>query len=1017
MIGLLPWMMAAQSQPEPEPLEAFPIACLSGVTDPTTLPILEVQVNVHFIGATGNNFVPGTQQENGQAQISTGWNGNYAAIEMVKRANLIMSNLTPNPIGLSDFLGDSRVRFKLYTEESNTNDLHGGIWYWETDPPVATLPYGDKVLHLLVKDKNVSWSGTVCSVGLFCNTIELANWYKRIITDGTEFSGNSYGTAIFMAKSFIHEVGHLTGLCHSFNSGNQCSDIDVAAECFTASSGGECGMGSGFCNNYESGSYNIMGHNGNATALSPCQWRIYYGRLLGGSLQTGERAKYVKIFGCEPGVMPTITIQSGTDIYWSTPRVTGGPVIIESNATLTISCAHIFTSGASIHVKRGGKLKTINGAIFAACGEPSWKGIFVEGNANEEQPDPEAEVSETDDWLSGVVYLDGAYISGAYTAVNTWQDGQLGNPDYWGGVVYAKGSTFENNRRGVAFMAYGKENKSAFLEGCQFREVGNTIPGTLGVSIWGCYGIDFEENIFENLDIAGIYGIDFGLTNVKRNQFTNCKRGIEIYSTAPLTNYKHQIGWLPDDANFFKNGKAGIYAESTDELRGLDVFNNSFSDGDNGIYLSGRARFNVKHNSLSQNYSRAFYATQTGPSLNFFDCNTIFDPNFISADLRGNNRGLQLRYNNFIEVGPWNIQLNDIGNLYPGIIAEFQGGFGNPADNCFTLPTKAIAANLTVPFTYFVRQDYQQADCSTLLPINTNGSNYAIQLTNDNGSPDCNNKVLPVIPPHDKPELVQARDVLTQAEANSQARPGNLEFYAAYLQARDNKNTILQSLLIEALDAQNYNEAGTLLAEEGTPEAQQWLLSVKLIAKDFTGAQQVWNALPSTTQDEQWFRDIMQVNLQRLQNLGTYTLSPSQETTLYTIADSDSPYRSYARSLLALLKEERFSLDEIETEAPLIEAPQTPQPASMQVSTAVFSVAPNPASGAVEVHYPVSQQHALPKQLWLVNLSGGTSVKQITLDDSGLYRLATEELPSGVYLLRISNKTGVLYQTKLVLLP
>lgn len=1015
MIGLFPWIMVAQSAPDPDPLEAFPISCLTSVTDATTLPILEVQVNVHFIGAIGDNFVPGTPEQNGQALIGTSWNGNYAAIEMVNRANLIMSNLTSNPIGLADFLGDSRIRFKLYTEESNANDLHDGIWYWETTPSVSTLPYGDKVLHLLVKDRNTSWSGMACALAAFCNTIELSDWYDLIITNGTDFSGNSYGTAILMAKTLIHEVGHLTGLCHSFNSGNQCNDIDVAAECFTGSSGGDCGNSSGSCANYDSGSHNIMGHNKYATALSPCQWSIYYSRLLVGAPQTGERAKYVKNLGCESGVMPPITIQSGTDIYWETQRVIGGPVIIKSNATLTISCAHFFTSGAYINVERGGKLKIINGAIFAACGEPSWKGIFVEGNANEPQPDPEADVSETDDWKSGVVYLDGAYISGAYTAVNTWKEGQLGNPDYWGGVVYAKGSTFENNRRGVAFMAYDKENKSAFLESCRFREIGGMISGTVGVTIWGCYGIDFVGNIFDDLDIAGIYGIDFGLSNVKSNQFTNCNRGIEIYSSAPLTNFKHTIGWLPNDKNYFRNGKAGIYAESTDELRGLDVFNNSFSDGDHSIYLSGRARFKVKHNVLSQNYIRAFYAYQTGESLNFFDCNTIFDPTFLSVHLHGNNRGLQLRYNTFQDVGTWNIQLNNLGNLYPGTIAEFQGDFGNPADNCFTLPTKAIFTNSSVPFTYFVREDYQQAECSTLLPVNSTSLNYSVQFTTNNSSLDCNDEDIPGIPPYDKPDLVQARNVVTQAEANSQARPGNLNYYAAYLQARDTKDKILQSLLIEALDAQNYTEAGTLLTEEGTPIAQQWLLSVKLIAKDFTGAQQVWNALPSATQDEQWFRDIMQVNLQRLQNMGTYALSSSQETTLYTIADSDSPYRSYARALLALFKGERFPLDE--SEAPLSEAPQTQQMALTQGTAPVFSVAPNPASDAVAIRYPVSERLGLPKQLWLVQLSTGVSVKQINLDDSGLYSLHTRDLISGVYLLRIRDKTGILYQTKLVILP
>jgi len=41
---------------------------------------------------------------------------------MIERANLIMSNLNDNPLGFADFLGDSRIRFKLYSEAGNAAD-------------------------------------------------------------------------------------------------------------------------------------------------------------------------------------------------------------------------------------------------------------------------------------------------------------------------------------------------------------------------------------------------------------------------------------------------------------------------------------------------------------------------------------------------------------------------------------------------------------------------------------------------------------------------------------------------------------------------------------------------------------------------------------------------------------------------------------------------------------------------------------------------------------------------------
>lgn len=1015
MIGLLPWMMAAQS--EPDPREAFPLQCLEGITNAAGFPILEIQVNVHFIGSGEAAFVPG---ENNAPMTGSDWNGNWAARQMIIDANEVLKDLQPNPAGLADFLHDSRIRLKIYTDPGNSSDLYDGIWYHETLPEVDDLEYGGSVLHILVKDGNDGGSdpdGSSC--GFLCNHLFLYDWYSRLAGTTAPLGNNPYGAAVFMAKVTLHEIGHIMGLCHSFYAFNECRnvDIDVEAECHSVTPGGvggSCGQGASNCDFEASTSTNIMCYQSPATSLSPCQWKIYYGRLLGGDM--GKRPEYVKFTGCDVGIEPPITIVSGTSPTWTTTRVVGGPVIIEPNATLTITCVHFFGTRASIRVMRGGKLKILNGALYAACGEPSWEGIYVEGNANEEQPDPTHEVTTYDDHYAGVVYLDNAYISGAYTAISTTKYGEHWNSSYWGGVVYALSSTFENNRRGVEFMAYSKENKSVFKEDCIFREFGNAISNTRGVTIWNCYGIEFEDNLFKDMDIAGIYGIDFGLTNVERNQFTGCNRGIEIYTTSPLTNFNFKIGDLPDDANIFTHGIAGIYAESNDELRGLQVFNNLFTTNNNGIYLTGRANFDIRHNTFYKNTAIGLQVWQSGKSINDLRCNYFYDPGFFCTSLNGNNSGLRILYNDFELPGFRDIRIQNVGAT-PGQIAGFQGGFGNPADNCFSASNKAIETiGNTALFRYFVLQDSAQVQNCNLLPTATSGTNnYTIQPTNDNGDEDCDNEDLPGLIPRTKPELLQARDVLAQAEAEWQASHGSLESYGVYLQALDDKNVILKSLLIGALDAQNYTEATTLLTEEGTPEAQQWLLSVKLIAKDFSGAQQVWNALPFTTQDEQWFRDIMQVNLQRLQNIETYALSSSQETTLYTIADSESPYRSYARSLLALLKEERFPLDEIDIEAPMGEAPQTPQNA--QIQAPVFSVAPNPASDVVEVRYPVSQQQLLPKLLWLINLSGGVSVKQINLDDSGLYRLGVRDLPSGVYLLRISDKAGVLYQTKLVILP
>jgi len=1030
MIGLLPWMMAAQSQPEPEPepREIFPLSCLEGITSAPGFPIVEVQVNVHFIGVGINNFIPDDPEnpnDDNEPVLdhpSFGgdvWNGNLAARAMIERANQIMSNLNDNPLGFDDFIGDSRIRFKLYSEGGN--DKYGGIWYRETAPTnIESLPYGKNVLHIIVRDKLTNFDGEACGTGTFCNELFLNNWHSRL-ENGPGFQNDWFGAAVYMAKVLVHETGHIAGLCHSFNANGQCSvDLDIVAECNIPGATGGGGCDNFGCNNGASLSTNIMGYNGRSSSLSPCQWRVYYGRLLAGSPDTGKRPQFVKLGDCgDVGALPPVTISSGTTVTWSSLQVIGGPVIIEANGILVINCVHFFGKHANIQVKLGGKLKVIGGTLMSVCGEPSWEGIFVEGNANEDQPDPEAEVSETNDWLSGVVYLDGAYISGAYTAVNTWKYGQLGNPDYWGGVVYAKASTFENNRRGVAFMPYSGDNKSAFINGCVFRENDNLIEGTRGVSIWGCTGIDFIGNFFESLDVAGIYGIDFGATNIKLNRFERCFRAIEIYNTLPISANRFRIGDKPEYRNrFLNNVSAGIYVQSSNRLSSLQVFNNYFESSGRCVNVAGPAKYDIRYNTFKES-SYGFYALNTGRDDNRLWCNAIRYPGSYGTYLNRNNRGLELKYNVYAGTATFRditILGSTMNPVDPGEIFSSQGTDGDPADNCFSAPNKAFGTiGFTTPFDYYVPFGAVNTTYCNVLP-EALPSGVELNPTTDLVGTNCDIEDIPELPVFTKPELDLARQVATQSEAAWQNHP-NRSNYSTYQLALRQKNAILQSLLADALDVQNYTAATTLLAEEGTPEAQQWLLNVKLLAKDFTGAQQAWNALPTGTQDEQWFRDIMEVNLQRLQNLGGFSLSSSQTTQLYTIAYSESPYRSYARSLLVLLKEDRFPLDETEEEAPFAEAPHPPQAAQVQIPVEEYKVAPNPASTTVQVRYPAGVAGTLAsKQLHLVNLNG-LSLQQIALNESGLYELQTRGLPSGIYLLRITDKTGILYQTKLVLLP
>jgi len=76
-----------------------------------------------------------------------------------------------------------------------------------------------------------------------------------------------------------HELGHLWGLNHSFSCSNPCNgiDINVPAEC---NSGCNCtDIPCGGCNNWGSGSNNMMGYNTLGNSLTPCQLEIIHNTL------------------------------------------------------------------------------------------------------------------------------------------------------------------------------------------------------------------------------------------------------------------------------------------------------------------------------------------------------------------------------------------------------------------------------------------------------------------------------------------------------------------------------------------------------------------------------------------------------------------------------------------------------------------------------------------------------------------------------------------------------------------
>jgi len=584
---------------------------------------------------------------------------------------------------------------------------------------------------------------------------------------------------------------------------------------------------------------------------------------------------------------------------WDNLNINANNIVIEAGAELIVNNSVVnLLKESSIEVRRGGRL-IIDNSKLTTC--ETWKGIEVWGNAAIEQPDPYSSLSPDN---AGILIIkNNSIIENAKEAIYTidrdrsWPE----HPQYFGGLVIAENSTFKNNRRTAAFMAYSFENKSYF-HNCNFIEADDISEKSIGVTIWACRGIEFTQNKFENLDLNGIYGINAQIKVEDENEFINCKTGIGLLSTNPFAS-SAQIGSNNSTTNEFFCWMEGIYADGVDQGIGLNIENNHIIASNYGIFVEGNSAYRISENTLEEHFQYAMVHLENGSNNNIIICNEI-DSDYEGVYFYGNNIGTQFLSNDFGVPGDDIIITGSSSS--PGRL-NWQGGL-NSANNCFSnSPFDEINSNSTFtdPFVYFIPT---QTENNCKVPTNNlsdGGTNNYYNIQSGDEQNSCNLFSIPNQASlsdleNIKVEILNQKNFLKGDESIGDTDLLKLK------KLELEKEFIIRSIIDGYLETSDFNSIYNIYSNE--PEPQYQLLAFGAGLKIKT-KNEILSLLDSLDFVDQEFKGIQEINIDRIYSLQEFILSENDKEFLFNIANGYSKNRGYARALLFILEGEVFHGD------------------------------------------------------------------------------------------------------------
>ncbi len=687
------------------------------------------------------------------------------------------------------------------------------------------------------------------------------------------------------------------------------------------------------------------------------------------------------------------------------PMTVFGSLTVKSGHQLTISSKVTFSPESRLIVERGGKLILDNDAILTTeCGN-IWQGIIVEGNTSAPQS------------TAGVLELKtGSIIENARVAISCnpyhipWP-----NNMYYGGLIQSDGGTIRNCGKAVEFMKYGGMQflDNSYFKGTLFQNCKN------GVTIWASDGIQFDDCTFTNTQENGILPYD-SWVRINGCTFDGAKYCISSEYTIPAL-LGSQIG-VTKTNNFlpFTDGE-GIRATSNGSITSLEIVNNNFLGGNLGVFMNGGSDFIIQNNDfVDQQISIPLYSTNINKV-------TEINNNNISSSQWGSLANWT-NYNQYWDNCFSTIDVTDIfvgmGSIHPyqgipGLDINCNGG--EAAGNCFSKGSTndIFTWNFTpIPgsgpdFKYVVKNN-QTIVCK--IPSNptpgTANAYYEVKCAeNDDetacGSPDNGSPIFVGYRRCPMPKTLAEYNTMDTSLTNQIAYLENLvslNWYQKYL-LRKYKDCLKKVKLHKVILEKEKDEAdGTtgwrqrsITHLNSLPDFKSKIYAYGLMVEDeqYSNARTWLNSLNQNTEEIQDFCTIQNINLDHLENVGTYALSNSDRNTLYTLGSKTIPLNGYARALFYKLTGDRIPIN-------LVYGDQNVNPRET-ISEPKLVVKSYP-SLIVDGFYNVEIMNTAPNQKLAVNIydvSGRTIFTTVSLNTS--LKIDVTTWSKGMYIYRIEN--------------